>query len=61
MSKLCVLFVNVEYKRHLYLSTTTLIFISFDGPFEDLQIDTKISRKKHWPLEKLLEDTVQKA
>ncbi len=57
----CMLFVNVEYQRHLYLSSTTLILVSFPTPFQELQNDAKISRKKHWPAYKLLENTIQES
>ncbi len=53
-----MLFVNVEYQRHLFLSTPNLVFMSFLSPFQELQNDAKISRKKHWPAHKLLENTV---
>jgi hypothetical protein len=31
-----------------------VIFIWFDSPFEELQNDIKIFRKKHWPPHKIL-------
>ena len=54
-------FVNVEYQRYLFLSPTTLVFMSFPSPFQELQNDAKISRKKHWPAYKLLENTIQES
>ncbi len=54
-----MLFVNVEYQRYLFLSPATLVFVSLPSPFQELQNDAKISRKKHWPAHKVLENTVE--
>ncbi len=56
-----MLFVNVDYQRYLFLSTANLVFMSFPSPFQELQNDAKISRKKHWPAYKLLENTIQES
>ncbi len=56
-----MLFVNVEYQRYLFLSPANLVFMSFPSPFQELQNDAKISRKKHWPAYKLLENTIQES